>query len=215
MKHLKAFKIFESNSTDRTRDHWIITRRDSRDMPWYKVRVNLGDKVLEDGSERMHPLPGSQATPDDGLYTLKYISIDKTEIVIKGRDNRKAFDFDNYDGTHTSTLDYMVEHFDELPPIIFYEKRDGTYEHIDGHHRVVAAKELGRTEILAFIKELNQTGDYVNEKPKPVEFKVKDYNELNSADDNRWLFRYKGKLISKPEALKVSRTGDVVMISKK
>lgn len=155
MKYLKTYKIFESK--DRVRDHLNIVRNIFKNgvKSIHRARVNIGDKITDEG------LPDSQVTPPKGIYTLKYIPIDKTDIVIKGWDTRKEFDHDDYDGYQTETFNYMKEHFDELPPIIFIEKEDGTYEHVDGHHRIIIAKELGRKEILAYIKELDQNYDNV------------------------------------------------------
>jgi hypothetical protein len=164
----------------------------------------------------MYPLPDSQVSTEDGLYTLKYIPIDKTDIVIDELDTRKSFEKDDYDGYQTNTFNYMLENFDKLPPIIFVEKEDGTYKHVDGHHRIIIAKELGRKEILAFIKELDQSGEYVNSKPKPVFRSVKEFYLLNSvfSDESRWAYFYKGKQISKSEAMKVLYTGELKVTNK-
>ena len=205
MKFLKTYKLFESESTIRT--SWNIG----------DLKVNLGDKVKEDSNWRMHPLPESQASVEDGLYTLMFIPVDKTDIVIDGLDNRKSFEKDDYDGYQTETFEYMKENFDELPPIIFEENKDGTYKHVDGHHRIIIAKELGRKEILAFIKELDQSGDYVNSKPKPVFKDVTELWQLKGIywDDSKWAYFYKGKQIYKSEAMKVLNTGDLKVAEKK
>lgn len=164
----------------------------------------------------MYALPDSQVSTEDGLYTLKYIPIDKTDIVIDELDTRKSFEKDDYDGYQTDTFNYMLENFDKLPPIIFVEKEDGTYKHVDGHHRIIIAKELVRKEILAFIKELDQSGEYVNSKPKPVFKNVKEFWELNGVygNESKWAYFYKGKQISKKEAIKVLYTGDLKVTDK-
>jgi len=207
MNHLKTYKLFEFNSSDRVRDHWDIV----------DLKVNLGDKVLEDSEWRMHPLPNSQVHVEDGLYTLKYIPIDKTDIVIDNLDTRNSFNKDDYDGYQTETFNYMKENFDELPPIIFTEKKDGTYGHVDGHHRIIIAKELGREEILSFIKEIDQSGGYVNSKPKTKFRDIKELYMLNSiySDESRWAYFYKDKEISKSEAFGVLRTGELKVTDKK
>ena len=201
MKYLKTYKIFEFYTNDRVRDYWMIG----------DLKVNVGDKVLEDSEWRMHPLPESQVPVEDGLYTLKYIPIDKTDIVIDGLDTRKVFDKDDYDGYQTETFNHMLENFDKLPPIIFEENNDGTYKHVDGHHRIIIAKELGRKEILAFIKEIDQSGEYVNSKPKPKFKKVKEFWMLNGVygDESRWAYFYKGQRISKNKAMQVLNTGEL------
>lgn len=201
MKYLKTYKIFEFSNNDRVRDYWMIG----------DLKVNIGDKVLEDSDKRMHPLPESQISVEDGLYTLMYIPIDKTDIVIDGIDTRKSFEGDDYDGYQTETFNYMLENFDKLPPIIFVEKEDGSYKHVDGHHRIIIAKELGRKEILAFIKKIEQSGDYVNSKPKPKFKKVKEFWLLNSVydDESRWAYFYKGERIGKSEAMRVLNTGEL------
>lgn len=57
---------------------------------------------------RMHPLPDSQSSPSDGLYTLKYIPINKTDIFITGQETRDSFSKDDYDGYQTGTFDYSI-----------------------------------------------------------------------------------------------------------
>lgn len=182
------------------RDHWVIG----------DLKVVLGDKVKEDSSMRMHPLPDSQSSPSDGLYTLKYIPINKTDIFITGQETRDSFADDDYDGYQTGTFDYMVKNFDELPPIIFEEKEDGTYKHIDGHHRIITALELGRKEILAFIKELDQSGEWVNKQPAPKFSSINKPWLFNIfSDETKWAYFYKGKRINKSEAIKYINTGEL------
>lgn len=200
MKYIRIYEDFNNNSKSQLRDNYMIG----------DLKVNLSDKVKQDISNRMTPLSDSQNPTPDGLYTLKYIPIDKTDIVIDKIDTREAFREDDYDGYQTETFEYMLKHFDELPPIIFEEKKDGTYGHIDGHHRIIIAKELGRDKILAFIKEQDQSGDHVNNPPTPEMKSIKKQWMFNIfKDENKWAYFYKGKRINKTEALKLLNTGDV------
>lgn len=200
MKYIRIYEDFSNNSKSQLRDHYMIG----------DLKVNLGDKVKQDISNRMTPLPESQVPVEDGLYTLKYIPISKTDIVIDNFDTREVFKEDDYDGYQTETFEYMLKHFDELPPIIFEEKEGGTYGHIDGHHRIIIAKELGRDKILAFIKEKDQSGDHVNNPPPPEMKSIKKRWMFNIfKDENKWAYFYKGKRIDKTQALKLLNTGDV------
>lgn len=94
MKYIKSIKQMYSIK----RDHWMIG----------DLKVVLGDKVKEDSSMRMQPLPDSQSSPSDGLYTLKYIPINKTDIFITGQETRDSFSKDDYDGYQTGTFDYSI-----------------------------------------------------------------------------------------------------------
>ncbi len=163
----------------------------------YKV----GDRIEENTPLQMNVLPDSQSPPEDGVYELRYIPIDKTDIVIKEQDKRSEFDHDDYDDYQSNTFKYMTEHFDELPPIIFKEEKNGIYSHVDGHHRIIIAKELGRDEILSWIYTLDQSKDDVVNKPEP-KFKTvgeKDSFLFRSPDvwpDSKCVFFYKDERLS-------------------
>ena len=176
----------------------------------------LGDKVEVNWNLEMYPLPDSNGElPDDGVYELKYIPIDKTDISIKGQDKRSEFDHDDYDDYQTNTFKYMTDNFDSLPPIIFIEKQDGTYSHIDGHHRIIIAKELGKTEILAWIHTLDQSKEKVVNKPDP-KFTIMKKDILfllrtNTWNDDKHIFFYKDEiLVNKKEFTKKIHQSDKV-----
>jgi hypothetical protein len=93
----------------------------------------------------------------------------------------------------------MYDNFDSLPPIIFKENENGTYSHIDGHHRIIIAKELGRKEILAFIYTLNQSNNNIVNKPEPKFKKLKKGDEFlfktDTWNDNKYVFFYKDMML--------------------
>lgn len=161
---------------------------------------SVGDLVEQNSKLEMYPLPDSQVPTVDGVYRLQYIPIDKTDIVIKGQYKRSEFDEDDYDGYQTDTFNYMKDNFDTLPPIIFKEENGGTYSHIDGHHRIIIAKELGRKDILAWVYTLDQSKEGVVNKPKPKFKTVKKGNEFlfrtDTWNDNKHVFFYKDKMLS-------------------
>lgn len=148
---MKYVKLFDSFINETKRLEW----KGNSGKEHYK----LGDRVEENTHLEIHPLPESQVDVKDGIYELQYIPIDKTDIVIDGIDTRDFFDDDDYDGYQSKVFDYMVKNFDSLPPIISIENEDGTYSLIDGHHRIIITKELGRKEILSWIYTLDQSKD--------------------------------------------------------
>ena len=93
----------------------------------------------------------------------------------------------------------MTDNFDSLPPIIFIEKQDGTYSHIDGHHRIIIAKELGKTEILAWIHTLDQSKENVVNKPEPKFTIMKKGNlfllRTDTWNDDKHIFFYKDEIL--------------------
>lgn len=166
----------------------------------YNSGYNVGDMVEQNSKLEMYPLPDSQVPTEDGVYQLQYIPLDRTDIVISGQDKRSVFDEDDYDGYQTDTFNYMKDNFDSLPPIIFKEEKDGTYSHIDGHHRIIIAKELNRKDILAWVYKLDQSKDKVVNKPKPKFKTIKKGNEFlfngDTWNDNKHVFFYKDKMLS-------------------
>lgn len=54
-------------------------------------------------------------------------------------------------------VSYYVEHMDDSDPVVVFNV-DGTLLLADGHHRVAAAKQLGRTTIAADVRK-GQRGD--------------------------------------------------------
>lgn len=172
----------------------------------YKTQYNIGDRVEVNSKLELYPLPDSQVEPFDGIYELMYIPIDKTDIVIGGIDKRSSFDGDDYDGYQTDTFNYMKHNFDKLPPIIFKEEKDGTYSHIDGHHRIIIAKELGRKKILAWVHTIDQSKVDVINKVKPKYKTIKSSNSflvktsLLKDDD---VYFYKDKIITKEDFVRI------------
>jgi hypothetical protein len=187
MKYIKKYKIFDSNSLP----------LDGKRVEW--DGYNLGDRVEENAYLELNPLPESQVTPKDGIYELQNIPIDRTDIVIGGLDTRYSFKNDDYDGYQTKTLDTIKSIFDKLPPVIFEEKENGDYKHVDGHHRIIAAKELDRKYILAWVLTLDQSKISVVNKPIP-KFKTirKENSFLLKSYENRSdiIFLYKNRILS-------------------
>jgi hypothetical protein len=152
MKHLHLFENY--NRTEDTRDSWTVHITDKKEK--YKRLVNIGDTVELNVSEGVyvHPIYDSQATPVDGTYTLTKVNLDDTDVVKSGNDTRQFWDFDNGDDWQYNHIDDMKGSFEETPPVTL-ELKGGTYYSVDGHHRIVSAKELGLTNILAFVIEVD------------------------------------------------------------
>ncbi len=115
--------------------------------------MNIGDTL--NVTDVYKQLPESQASPDDGIYSLMVIPISKTDHFIRGAVNREAFASDDYDGWQTENLNKIKKTFDSYrrEPIIVSEDEDGLFTVIDGHHRLTVANELGRKSILALVRE--------------------------------------------------------------
>ena len=72
-----------------------LFEQDNKRTEWGDYKI--GDRVEENSKLEMYPLPDSNGdSPEDGVYELQYIPIDKTDIVIKGWDTRSDFDYDDY-----------------------------------------------------------------------------------------------------------------------
>jgi hypothetical protein len=100
------------------------------------------------------PDTGGPPIPD-GDYFLRVIPISKTDLYKYGRDF--FIDRDNY-CEHMVTIDAIKANFDSdiRLPVLVKEKRDLYYHVIDGHHRIIACRELGRKYIMAFVKALDE-----------------------------------------------------------
>jgi hypothetical protein len=138
----------------------ILTESDEPLKGWGD-EYPLGDiSTVIDGD--LSELPDTQNNDlPDGDYILSIIPINKTDLYIANRTTRDAFKFDDHDGWQTNHLDYIKSTFDSRyrTPIIVLEKKDGTYFVVDGHHRLTIAAELGRNNILAYVKKYGPEND--------------------------------------------------------
>jgi hypothetical protein len=117
-------------------------------------KTYMGMKVGSRVPRSKIPDTGGPPLPD-GDYFLRVIPIGKTNLYKYGRDY--FLDRDNY-SEHMEVIDAIKANFDSdfRLPVVIKEKSDGTYRVIDGHHRIMACKELGRKYLLAFVKPLTQ-----------------------------------------------------------
>ena len=107
------------------------------------VKLNDVIEVKEDFFESQRP-----AKP--GRYKLQKINLKDIDLIIKEIANRDYFHWE--DKNH---LDTIKNNFEKTPPIIL-EELNGKYYSIDGHHRITVAKELGLSNILAFVIKVNK-----------------------------------------------------------
>ena len=107
--------------------------------------IYLGDeiKVGDDFFE-------SQSKTISGRYKLEKINLNDIDVVKKGIADRSYFYWE--DGKN---LDIIKENFYKTPPVIL-EYLNGSYYSVDGHHRITVAKELGLTNILAFVIKVDK-----------------------------------------------------------
>lgn len=94
----------------------------------------------------------SQVIPKNGDYKLKIIQLSDIDVVFKDIANRKFFYWDN---NIDKSIEWIKNNFDKLPPIIL-EEFNSKYYSIDGHHRIVSALELGKSDILAFVVKVDE-----------------------------------------------------------
>jgi hypothetical protein len=87
-----------------------------------------------------------QATISPGKYFLEKISLLDIDVVCKGIANRKFFWWDR---KIDHSIEWIKANFEKLPPVILENFEDHYYS-VDGHHRITAALELGKTNILAY-----------------------------------------------------------------
>jgi hypothetical protein len=87
-----------------------------------------------------------QATILPGKYSLENISLIDIDVVHKGIANRKFF---WWDPKIDHSIEWIKNNFEKLPPVILEEFEDHYYS-VDGHHRITAALELGKVNILAY-----------------------------------------------------------------
>ena len=92
----------------------------------------------------------SQSETKEGRYKLQKINLKDIDVVIKEIASREYFHWE--DGNH---LDRIKKNFEKTPPIIL-EELNGKYYSVDGHHRITVAKELGLSNILAFVIKVNK-----------------------------------------------------------
>jgi hypothetical protein len=113
------------------RKYWIINRE----------LIRLGDTI----STRDGFFNFSQSKTKGGIYRLQLVDINLIDVSIKGISNRDFFYWED-----PKYIDGISLNFFKLPPIIL-ECMDGLYYSVDGHHRITAASELGLTNILSFV----------------------------------------------------------------
>ena len=94
----------------------------------------------------------AQVETKEGLYTLRSVKLDKIDVVSKGIANREFF---KWDDNIDAYIEDIKNNFAQTPPVIL-EEFEGKLYSIDGHHRIVAAIELGKTNILAFVIRVNK-----------------------------------------------------------
>ena len=92
-----------------------------------------------------------------GNFTLKNIPVQKINHVISDRATIKGFEFDNYDGYHDEILDYIQNNINNIEPIIVLDNYDGTYELVDGMHRVTIFNENNIPFIQAWVGDRNKS----------------------------------------------------------
>jgi|LakMenEpi03Aug12_release.lakeMendotaPanAssembly.Ray.scaffolds.fasta_scaffold826201_2 hypothetical protein len=121
----------------------------------------IGDTLKVVGND-LSELPDTQNHDiPDGIYTLSIIPINNTDIFLKGLATRNAFIREDYVGQQASKLNMIKSTFDSIyrTPIIVLEKKDGTYFVADGHHRIAIANEIGKENILGYIKKYSLEND--------------------------------------------------------
>lgn len=94
----------------------------------------------------------SQVVPKKGDYKLKVINLSDIDVVFKNIANREFFYWDDH---INENIDWIKNNFDKLPPIIL-EEFNSKYYSIDGHHRITAALELGKKDIVSFVIKVDK-----------------------------------------------------------
>jgi hypothetical protein len=92
----------------------------------------------------------SQSETKEGRYKLQKINLKDIDVVIKEIANREYFHWE-----YVTHLDRIKKNFEKTPPVIL-EEFNGKYYSVDGHHRITVAKELGLSNILAFVIKVNK-----------------------------------------------------------
>lgn len=174
--------------------------------------MEIGEKILVHRELGLNPLPEYQQQPKNGVYQLRYIPIDKTDIIIKGKHNKTI-----KRKKEIERFKYIRENFDSLPPIIFEENEDGTYSHLDGYHRVIIGKELGKKEMLSYVRLLDQSlSDIINIEDIKIAFEVNNIENFNNV--HNWVFLYNNRVIPRYKAIKYLNhfyRGDKIIAVKK
>jgi hypothetical protein len=158
-------------------------------------------------------LPESSATPSNGNYTLEIIPVLATDLnysfangkgIIKNGTpslSREHWEWDNEDGYQTEQLNMIKKGFDtkEREPIIVEKTTDGMYVVVDGHHRLTIAKELGRNNILALVRE-----GTTEKNPKTFKSVSESYHEALKVPEQKRTEQQKQLISSVNETLGVS-----------
>jgi tetratricopeptide (TPR) repeat protein len=156
-------------------------------------------------------LPESSATPSNGNYTLETIPVSATDLnysfsngkgkIEKGIPSlsREHWEWDNEDGYQTEQLNMIKKGFDtnQREPIIVERGSDGMYHVIDGHHRLTIAKELGRNNILALVRE-----GTTEKTPKTFKGVSEAYHKAKLDNSNPELVKAVESLLSKEQTPK-------------
>jgi len=114
--------------------------------------LNIGTKTLSLGDSiyDISKIFDSQSKPKMGRYKLEKVNLSKIDVVFNKISNREYFWWENRNG-----IDWIVDNFYKTPPVIL-EKMGELYYSVDGHHRITAAIEIGLTNILSLVIEVNE-----------------------------------------------------------
>lgn len=178
------------------------------------------------------PEGGSLTIPRSAIKTIRDVTEDYHEGKIAGRTaahrlgdifaiamtetiplNPQNFEFRHEkERSKVKSLTKALEEGGELPPVLVTEKKGGKYLVLDGHHRVQAAINAGKTEIEAYVvtwKDLKKVLDAYFGGRLPLEaWELDDYILIN--DNNLEAYSKRADQSKQAAAVWTPETGGIV-----